>query len=208
VVIALALAAALAPCAPATPPSLALTGIPPVAIPGRSYTATLTGDGPVIESAGSDIGVSDRTGKGWNAHFQYARGVTQAFSVGLTGAPFTVTASWTEPGPCTRTVSVPLPIERRILAVVGCRKGAEAPATLVVRCDASRLRLKHLRWTGWNGAAPVGKGTLNGRPATVTLTRPRECARLDGYIYTRAAVTTKRRALKRVAMDCPLPTRS
>ena len=91
------MAAALAPCAPETPPALALTGIPPVAIPGRTYEASLTGDGAVVERAGSDIGVTDRSGRGWSAHYDFARGVTQAFSVGIDRAPFTVTATWTEP---------------------------------------------------------------------------------------------------------------
>jgi hypothetical protein len=42
----------------------------------------------------------------------------------------------------------------------------------------------------------------------VTLSAPRECSPLDGYIYTRATVTTRSRTLKRVAIDCPLPPRS
>ena len=104
----LATAALMGPCASETPPALQLTGIPSVAIPGKSYTAMLDGDGAVVDSAGSDIGVKDATGRGWNAHYQFARGVTQAFSVGLRHPPFTVTASWTEPGPCLRTVTVPL----------------------------------------------------------------------------------------------------
>jgi hypothetical protein len=205
----LATAAALAPCAADTPAALQLTGIPAVAIPGKSYTATLSGDGPLVESAGSDISVKDSTGRGWNAHYEYARGVAQAFSVGLSHAPFTVAATWTEPGPCTRTVSVPLPIERHILAVVNCKRGAEQPASgLVLRCDGSKLRLKSLEWTGWNANTTTGRGTLNGRPATVTLSRPRECSELDGFIYTRATVKTATRTLARLPIDCPLPPRS
>jgi len=205
----LATAALMGPCASETPPALQLTGIPSVAIPGKSYTATLDGDGAVVDSAGSDIGVKDATGRGWNAHYQFARGVTQAFSVGLSHAPFTVTASWTEPGPCLRTVTVPLPIERRILAVVNCKRGAEAPLTgLVLRCDGSKLRLRSLSWRAWNADATTGRGTLNGRPAKVTLSRPRECSELDGFIYTRATVTSGGRTLERVPIDCPLPPRS
>ncbi|HWK27374.1 MAG TPA: hypothetical protein VNS09_12475 [Solirubrobacter sp.] len=210
--LALMLAAALAPCSPQTPPSLDLTGVPAVAIPGRSYTARLLGDGPVVERAGADIAVKDSRGQGWSAHYGYARGVTQAFSVGLAHAPFTVSATWTEPaadGTCTRTVSVPLPIERRILAVVNCRRGAVAPRSgLVLRCDdgaSARLRLRRLTWRDWNASRTVGRGTLNGRRATVTLSAPRECSELDGYIYTRARVVSAGRTLDRIPIECPLP---
>lgn len=206
-------AAALAPCAPETPPALQLTGIPSVAIPGRSYEASLVGDGAVVERSGSDIGVTDSSGRGWSAHYEFARGVKQAFSVGIERAPFTVKASWTEPvadsGQCTRTVTVPLPIERRILAVVNCRRGAAEPRSgLVLRCDGSRLRLTALTWSGWNRNATVGHGRLAGRPATVTLSAPRECSTLDAFIYTRAKVTSEGRVLKRLAIACPLPRRS
>jgi hypothetical protein len=203
----LATAALMTPCAPETPPALQLTGIPSVAIPGKSYTAALTGDGAVVDSAGADIAVQDSTGHGWNAHYQYARGVAQAFSVGRSHAPFTVTACWTEPGPCVRTVSVPLPIERRILAVADCRHGAEAPAGLVLRCDGAKLRLKSLEWRAFNAGTTTARGTLNGRSVKVTLSRPRECAQLDGFIYTRATVKTARRTLK-LPVECPLPPRS
>jgi hypothetical protein len=206
----LLIAAALAPCAPETPPALALTGVPPVAIPGRSYEATLTGEGEVVESAGSDIGVTDSSGRGWSAHYGYARGVTQAFSVGLARAPFTVTASWTEPAAgattCTRTVTVPLPIERRILAVVNCRSGALEPrAGLVLRCRGDRLRLTGLRWKRWNADVTVGRGRLAGRAARVTLSAPRPCDTLNGFIYTRAKVSWGHRTLERVPIACPLP---
>jgi hypothetical protein len=205
--------AALAPCAQGSPAALQLSGIPPVAIPGRSYTASLSGTGAVVESAGSDFGVTDAKGRGYTAPYQFARGVQQEFSVGLDG-PYTVKASWTEPvgasDTCARTVTVPLPIERRILGVVGCKRGEEEPKTgLVLRCDGSHLSLKSLRWTGWNGDTTTGRGTLNGRAATVKLSRPEECSQLDGYIYTRATLTTAAgRVLKRLPMDCPLPPRS
>lgn len=198
------LAAALAPCSPETPPALELTGIPAVAIPGHSYTARLLGDGEVVERAGADIGVYDARGRGWNAHYGYARGVTQAFSVGLAG-PYTVRASWTEPD-CTRTVSVPLPVERRIEAVVNCRRGALEPRSgLVLRCHGARLRVRNLTWRDWNAGRTVGRGTLDGRPATVTLSKPRECTTLDAYIYTRARLTSGGRTLKAIPIDCPLP---
>jgi hypothetical protein len=204
-------AAALAPCAPETPPALALTGIPPVAIPGRTYEAALTGDGEVVEGAGSDFGVTDTTGRGWSAHYGFARGVTQAFSVGIERAPFTVSATWTEPvgadASCTRTVTVPLPIERRILAVVDCGRAALEPRSgLVLRCRGDRLRLRALRWKRWNADVTVGRGRLGGRDATVTLSAPRACDTLDGFIYTRAKVAVDGGAtLRRVPIACPLP---
>jgi hypothetical protein len=205
-----ALAVAPAPCAADTPPALQLTGIPPVAIPGRTYEAALVGEGAIVDRAGSDIGVKDRSGRGWSAHYQYVRGVTQAFSVGLDRAPFTVTASYVEAvgdsGQCTRKLTVRLPIERHILAVVDCRRGVEAPGSgLVLRCDGSKLRLKRLKWRGWNGDTTTGHGKLDGRAVTVTLSRPQECGELNGFIYTRARVTTANRVLDRVPMECPLP---
>jgi hypothetical protein len=204
----LAVAAALPPaCAADTPPSLSLTGLPAVAITGKAYAATLSGDGPVVDSAGSDIAIRDADGRGWNAHFQYARGVTQPFSLSLARSPFTVTASWTEPGPCLRTVTVSLPTERRILAVVGCRRGATEPAAMTLRCNGPRLRLRSLTWSGFNGARAVGHGRLNGRPVKVTLSHPDECSEVDGFIYTRATVKTAARTL-RLRVDCPLPPRS
>lgn len=208
-----AAAFAVAPCSAATPPALQLTGIPPIAIPGRTYEAALVGEGEVIDRAGSDVAVKDRSGRGWSAHYQYAKGVTQAFSVGLDRAPFTVTATYTEPvgdsGQCTRKLTVTLPIERRILGVVNCRRGVEEPKSgLVLRCDGSKLRVKGLKWRGWNGATTTGRGTLDGDAATVTLSRPRECSQLNGFIYTRANLTSAGRVLKNVAMDCPLPPRS
>ncbi len=187
--------------------------MPPIAIPGRTYEAALTGDGAVLEKLGSDIGVTDRLGRGWSAHYQFARDVTQAFSVGLDRAPFTVKASYTEPvgdsGQCQRTLTVQLPIERRILAVVNCRRGVEEPTSgLVLRCDGSKLRVKRLKWRGWNANTTTGRGTLDGRAVTVTLSRPRECSELNGFIYTRAKLTTATRVLDRVPIDCPLPPRS
>jgi hypothetical protein len=205
----LAATAVLAPpaCAADSPPALSLSGLPAVAITGKAYTASLDGDGAVVDAAGADIAVHDADGRGWNAHFGYARGVTQPFSVSLARSPFTVTASWTEPGPCLRTVSVPLPTERRILGVVGCRRGATEPVSVTLRCDGSRMRLTGLTWSGWNGAQPVGRGRLKGRAATVKLSRPDECAELDGFIYTRATVKRAGRTLK-LRVECPLPSRS
>jgi hypothetical protein len=208
-----ALAVAPAPCAPGTPPALQLTGVPPIAIPGQTYEAALVGDGAVLDRQGSDIGVTDRSGRGWSAHYQYARGVTQAFSVGLDRAPFTVTASYVEPvgdsGQCTRKLTMQLPIQRRILAVVNCTRGVQEPTGgLVLRCDGARLRVKALKWRGWNAATTTGRGTLDGRAVTVTLSSPRECSQLNGYIYTRAKLTTANRVLERVPIDCPLPPRS
>jgi hypothetical protein len=208
-----ALAVAPAPCAADTPPALQLNGVPPIAIPGKAYRATLEGEGKVVDTAGSDIAVKDRSGRGWSAHYEYARDVAQAFSVGLDGAPFTVTATYVEPvgdsGQCTRTLTVQLPIERHILAVVNCRRGLEEPKSgLVLRCDGSKLRVKNLAWHGWNGATTTGRGAVDGKAVTVTLSKPRECSELNGFIYTRATLTTASRVLTRIPIDCPLPPRS
>jgi hypothetical protein len=195
-------------CAPGSPAALALSGIPSVAIPGRSYTARLEGEGETVESAGADFSVLDTRGRGYRAHYEFARGVEQAFSVGLDGAPFTVSASWTEPGPCLRTVSVPLPIERRVQALVACRRGAQAPRSgLVLRCDGSRVKLLRVKWTGFNSDTAVGRGTLgdgDGRPATVTLSRPRECPSLEAFLYTRAKLRVDGRTVLRTPVDCPV----
>lgn len=195
-----------AACVSATP-SLALEGIPPVAIPGRSYEARLVGDGPVI--GGAEFGITDSTGRGWIARYGFANGVVQAFSVGIEGAPFTVRAAWTEPEgdrTCTREVKVPLPIERRIDAVVGCRRAAPEPGTLTLRCRGERLRLTGLTWRRWNADVTVGRGKLGGRDATVTLSVPRECDTLGAFIYTRAKVSVAGGpVLKRVPIACPLP---
>jgi hypothetical protein len=166
-----------------TPPALALVGLPPVAVVGRTYEMRLEGSGQVVERDGATLGVHDARGVGWSAHYEYVRGVRQAFSVGLNG-PFTVTASYTEPGPCTRTLSVPLPTERRILAVRDCRHAAIEPRAIILRCRGKRLRLRDLAWTGWNGDTAVGRGSH----VRVVLSHPRECSTVDGFIYTRASV--------------------
>lgn len=203
----LLVAAALAPCAPEAPPSLRLEGIPAVAIPGRTYEAKLTGDGPVV--GGAEIGVTDASGRGWSARYESAHGVTQAFSVGLERAPFTVRAAWTEPAgdaTCTREVTVPLPIERRIEAVVRCRRKALEPRTLTLRCGGDRLRLTGLTWRRWNRDVTVGRGRLGSREATVTLSAPRACDTLDAFIYTRARVKVQGGpTLRRLPVACPLP---
>jgi hypothetical protein len=195
------------PCAAGTPAAMALSGLPAVAVIGRAYTVGLVGDvSQAVERKGSTLGVHDTSGRGWSAHYQYLRGVQQAFSVGIDGAPFTVEGSYTERraggGTCTRTLTAPLPIERRILAVAGCRRGAIAPAALVLRCDGDRLRVRSLHWSGWNGNRPTARGRLRGQPVSVTLSRPRECSQLDGFIYTRAKVSG---IARRIVVDCPLP---
>ena len=171
---------------------------PAVAIPGRTYAASLEGDGAVIDRAGSDIAVKDRPGRGWSAHYEYARGVTQAFSVGLDRAPFTVTATYTEPvgdsGQCTRTLTrhaadrAADPRRGQLQA-----RGGGAASGLVLRCDGAQAAGQGPEVAA-AGTAPrrPGAGRLNGRAATVTLSRPRECSQLDGFIYTRANADLRR----------------
>ena len=186
------------PCPADTTPALSLTGVPAVAVTGQSYELALVPSGPDTAEArnGSTLGVHDASGVGWDAHF----GVLdprQAFSVGLNG-PFTVTASYSErlgSGTCTRLLSVPLPTERRIYAVVGCSRRAIEPVRLTLRCGWNhRLRLSGLRWTGWNGDRAVARGK-------VTLSHPRECDSLNGFIYTRARVPGEKKV---IPIACPI----
>ena len=68
------------------------------------------------------------------------------------------------------------------------------------------MRLRGLRWTGWNGDTATGRGELQGHAeAKVTLSSPRECATLDGFIYTRARIVTPARTYARIPIACPLP---
>jgi hypothetical protein len=177
-----------------------LAGLPSVLIAGHTQTVALepTGSGTVVNSSAT-ISVYDRTGRGWSATYQYVRGLSQAFGVGLTGTPYEVSVSYPErvaDSTCLRTLAVSLPVERRIYAVVGCARRALEPRTLVLRCDGERLRLGGLRWTGWNGPTATGRA---GR-ITVKLSRPQECGELDGFIYTRARI-----ARRTYTIDCPIP---
>ena len=186
------------PCPADTTPALSLTGVPAVAVTGRSYELALLPSGPDTAEPrnGSTLGVHDASGVGWDAHFEDLT-EHQAFSVGLNG-PFTVTASYSErlaSGTCTRALSVPLPIERRVYAVVGCSRRAIEPARLTLRCGWSRrLRLSGLHWTGWNSDRAVARGK-------VTLSHPRQCDALDGFIYTRARVPGERGL---IPIACPI----
>lgn len=190
--------AALAACPADVPPSLALRGLPAVAIPGRTITAGLERVGEAAIGKTSTLAVRDPRGVGWEARFPYVFGA-QAFSVGLHG-PYTVTATYTEvlgTGSCDRTLTSELPIERRIYAVVGCRRRAIEPTRLTLRCGGERLRLRGLHWTGWNGDVTVGRGAHGAR---VKLSHPRECSSLNAYIYTRARVNGGRR----IPIACPI----
>ena len=117
----------------------------------------------------------------------------QAFSVGLTGTPYTVSATYAERD-CTRTLSVTAAVERRVLGLVTCRRGAVEPRTIVLGCDGRRLR--SLTWRGWNSDVAVGRGPGDVR---VRLSRPEECAELGAFIYTRARV-----GARRYVIDCPI----
>src|SRR4051812_21282858 len=196
-------------CDPSTPAAMALSGLPAVAVIGQAYTVGLvpTGVGTATGRNGSTLAVHDRKGVGWSAHYQYLTGVQQQFSVGIEGAPFTVSGSYSEVpsggGTCTRTLTAPLPIERRILAVVNCHRGVLEPSSgIVLRCDGHRLRLREMRWRGWNGDTTTGHGRLHGRPVTVKLSRPVECSQLNAFIYSRARVSG---IAKRIVIDCPVP---
>jgi hypothetical protein len=200
VAVALAAQAAGDPACPAdTTPAMSLVGVPAVAVTGQSYELALVPSGPDVAVArnGSTLGVHDASGVGWDAHFGILT-ARQSFSVGLNG-PFTVTGSYSEQlgsGTCTRTLTVPLPIERRIYAIVGCgsRRGIE-PARLVLRCGWSRrLRLSGLHWTGWNSDRAVARGK-------VVLSHPRECTNISAFIYTRARVPGVKQL---IPIACPI----
>jgi hypothetical protein len=196
------------PCAADSPAAMRLTGLPAAAVAGRGYTVGLVPDpaapASAVERHGSTLGVHDRGGRGWSAHYEFLAGVSQEFSVGLRRAPFTVTGSYAEQtatGTCTRTLTAPLPIIRRIYAVVDCRRRALEPRSgLVLGCRGARLALRGLRWSGWNADTTTGRGSLRGRAVIVTLSQPRECPTLDGFIYTRARV----RGAGRFAIECPI----
>ena len=81
-------------CPVDVPPTLALRGIPAVAIPGRTITAGLERVGETDVGDTSTLGVYDERGVGWQAKFPYVF-TSQEFSVGLNG-PFKVTATYTE----------------------------------------------------------------------------------------------------------------
>jgi hypothetical protein len=189
-------------CPVDSPAAMQMTGLPSVAVPGRSYTLALESTGSGAARGGLTLGVHDRHGVGWSARYD-SLGVSQEFSVGLTGAPFTVTADYTEvtaAGTCARTLSASLPIERRVLAVINCRRGAVEPRSgLVLRCDGERVRLSGLTWSGWNSDVVRGQGVLRGRRVSIKLSRPVECSTVDGFIYSRATVDGKR-----IPVDCPI----
>jgi hypothetical protein len=173
-----------------------LDGVPAVLVSGRSYTASLvsTGAGEAVGS-GWTLGVYDRVGRGWSAELP-SLAFRQAFSVGLTGAPYAVTGTYSENVggvACTRTLSVSAAIERRVLAV-SCRRAVVEPRTLRIGCGGKRVR--GLTWRDWNADVAVGRGSGGVR---VRLSRPEECASLGGFIYTRARVGGRRSVI-----DCPI----
>src|SRR5690349_21218174 len=136
---ALAVSVALAACPADVPPAMQLEGVPATLVSGRSYTASLapTGAGQAVGS-GWKLGVFDRLGRGYSADLP-GLDFQQAFSVGLTGTPYTVSATYAEPT-CTRTLSISAAVERRVLGLVTCHRGAVEPRTIVLGCNGRRLR--------------------------------------------------------------------
>jgi hypothetical protein len=195
-VIAAALAsAALAACPAGTPAAMTLDGVPATLVSGRSYTASLAPTGAGEAAGGWTLGVFDRLGRGWSADLP-GLGFRQAFSVGLTGAPYVVSGTYAEvlgDGTCERVLSVTAAVERRVLAV-SCGRAVVAPRTLRVRCGGRRVT--GLKWRGWHSDVARGRGAGGVR---VRLSRPEACATVDGFIYTRARVDGRR-----YVVDCPL----
>ena len=190
---ALAVSVALAACPADTPAAMRLEGVPTTLVSGRSYTASLAATG-VGEAVGNGwkLGVFDRLGRGYFADLP-GLDFQQAFSVGLTGTPYTVSATYAERD-CTRTLSVTAAVERRVLGLVTCRRGAVEPRTIVLGCKGRHVR--SLTWRGWNSDVAVGRGAGDVR---VRLSRPEECAEVGGFIYTRARV-----GARRYVIDCPI----
>ncbi len=182
-----------------------MSGLPAALVAGHPYTVGLdpTGAGE-LGNGRATISVFDRTGRGWSATYESARGLRQEFTVGLHGSPYRVSVTYPEPS-CDRTLTATLPVTRRVYAVVGCKRRALEPRVVILRCRGERLRLRALRWTGWNADSVTGRGRLDGVAATITLTSPRECATLGGFIYTRARIVTPERTYARVPIACPLP---
>ena len=140
--IAAALAAlTVAACPAETPAAMTLDGVPAVLVAGRSYEAGLvaTGAGSATGAGGSS---ACSTGRGAGGRRTCpSLGFRQAFSVGLTGAPYAVSGAYLETlgdGTCTRTLAVSVPVERRVLGVVACRRGEVEPRTLTLGCDRGR----------------------------------------------------------------------
>lgn len=195
----LAVAAALAACPAETPAAMTLDGVPSVLVAGKSYEVGLvpTGAGTAT-GPGWTLGVFDRVGRGWSADLP-SLGFRQAFSVGLRGAPYAVSGEYLEvlgDGTCTRRLAVSVPVERRVLGVVACRRGEVEPRALTLGCHGKRVRLRGLTWRGWNEDVAVGR-TAGG--VRVRLSHPRECSELDGFIYTRARVNGRS-----FVIDCPI----
>ena len=85
-------------------------------------------------------------------------------------------------------------VERRVLGLVSCRRGAVEPRTIVLGCRGRHLR--SLTWRGWNSDVAIGRGAGDTR---VQLSRPEECAGVGGFVYTRARV-----GARRYVIDCPI----
>ena len=191
--------AVVAACPAGTPAAMRLDGVPASLVSGRAYTASLvpTGVGAATGS-GWTLGVYDRLGRGYSADLP-SLGFRQAFSVGLTGAPYSISGTYLETlgdGTCTRVLTISAAVERRVLGVVGCRRGAVEPRTLTLNCDGKRVRLRGLTWRGWNSDVAVGRGSGGVR---VRLSRPEECESVEGFIYTRARVNGRH-----YDVDCPI----
>jgi len=59
------------------------------------------------------------------------------------------------------TGSAPVSYASDLTLVVGCSgRGDRAPATLLLRCNAPRSSLVHLKWTGWGLPQARATGTL------------------------------------------------
>ena len=110
-----------------------MSGLPAALVAGRPYTVALepTGAGELGDGRAT-ISVFDRTGRGWSATYQSARGLRQEFTVGLHGSPYRVSVTYPEPT-CERTLvrdaaGDPARLRRRRLRPARARAARRGPA--------------------------------------------------------------------------------
>jgi hypothetical protein len=125
----------------------------------------------------------------------------------------TVEASYVEIDPltgaqCERLIAREVRPKRWILFPSRCERGLQRrPRSVIVACGDGNLQLKRMRWRGWNRLRVRGRGlawlndcipfcaegTFHYVRARVTLRRPRRCANVERYVYTRLTYRYVRR---------------
>jgi hypothetical protein len=107
----------------------------------------------------------------------------------------------------------------RVLVPTDCKHAKYKPAGIVVACGDGNDRLTHLSWTTWTTTTATGRGVdeLNsctpscaaGRfvsyPMTVTLSKPRKCAKAHSSLFSRAKIQYTDKRPPHVAKSQTLP---